>query len=197
VTTATELISGYEIIHGLTPANYSMPGSPGGLMRIDRVFHSSGYTNAFGSAPLVFGAFPSLHSGCAVMEALFLSHFFPHLKPLYWGYVGVLWWSTMYLSHHYLIDLTGGACLSVLVFYLFMPEEFKDSDQINWASQEEGYEMANGTRTELDLDEEIRKLEEQGEGDIAEADEETRVEGEGRKKVSWGETKVLGETAEV
>ncbi|EIW65921.1 hypothetical protein TREMEDRAFT_22906, partial [Tremella mesenterica DSM 1558] len=111
----------YEIIHGLTPASYSMPGSPGGLMRIDRVFHSSGYTNAFGSAPLVFGAFPSLHSGCAVMEALFLSHFFPTPRAIYWGYVGILWWATMYLSHHYLIDLTGGACLSVLVFYLFMP----------------------------------------------------------------------------
>jgi hypothetical protein len=46
---------------------------PGGLLRIDRVFNSNGYTNTFGSAPLVFGAFPSLHSGCAVMEALFLA----------------------------------------------------------------------------------------------------------------------------
>ncbi|OXC68214.1 hypothetical protein AYX13_03164 [Cryptococcus neoformans] len=235
----------YEIIHGLTPADYSMAGSPGGLMRIDRVFHSSGYTNAFGSAPLVFGAFPSLHSGCAVMEALFLSHFFPSLKGLYWGYVGVLWWATMYLSHHYLIDLVGGACLSVLVFYLCMPEGFKDVDQIQWEAVEgDGYEMIGGPRTgtgpEIDLDEEIRKLEEQGEALFEQVigDEESRIEtrGEGnsgaggnlsgnesgdsadsskgkgkgkgkqtakkpkakeQRSVSWGETKVMGEGAQV
>ncbi|WRT66653.1 uncharacterized protein IL334_003612 [Kwoniella shivajii] len=231
----------YEIIHGLTPADYSMPGSPGGLLRIDRVFHFQGYTNTFGAAPLVFGAFPSLHSGCAVMEALFLSHFFPTFKPFYWAYVGVLWWATMYLSHHYLIDLTGGACLSVLIFYLTMPIGFKDVDQIPWSKNEgsQGYEMIGGPRVreDLDLDEEIRKLEEAGdltdnEGD----DEESRIEsskstftdgskssdnglgnasasGSGsalkdeddeeeikkpkikkKRSVSWGETKVLGET---
>ncbi|OCF31925.1 inositolphosphorylceramide synthase [Kwoniella heveanensis BCC8398] len=174
----------YEIIHGLTPANYSMPGSPGGLLRIDRVFHSSGYTNTFGNAPLVFGAFPSLHSGCAVMEALFLSHFFPAYKPFYWGYVGVLWWATMYLSHHYLIDLVGGACLSVLVFYLCMPEGFKDVDQIQWSKLEGGgYEMIGGPRTrdDVDLDEEIRKLEQAGDLDDEdhlhphERDEESQI----------------------
>lgn len=74
----------------------------------------------------------------------------------------------MYLSHHYLIDLVGGACLSVLVFYLCMPEGFKDVDQIQWEAVEgDGYEMIGGPRTgtgpEIDLDEEIRKLEEQGE----------------------------------
>lgn len=220
-----------------------MAGSPGGLMRIDRVFHSSGYTNAFGSAPLVFGAFPSLHSGCAVMEALFLSHFFPSLKGLYWGYVGVLWWATMYLSHHYLIDLVGGACLSVLVFYLCMPEGFKDVDQIQWEAVEgDGYEMIGGPRTgtgpDIDLDEEIRKLEEQGEALFEQAigDEESRIEAKGEgntgaggnvsgnesgdsadsgkkkgkgkqtakkpkmkepRSVSWGETKVMGEGAQV
>lgn len=180
-------------------------------MRIDRVFHSSGYTNAFGGSPLVFGAFPSLHSGCAVMEALFLSHFFPQLKFFYWGYTGILWWATMYLSHHYLIDLTGGACLSVMMFYLLMPEEFKDSDLI--VGREE-YEMVDGTTrddADIDLDEEIRKLEESGEVD---GDEEETVRGkeavgdEGKagedgpkpgkakvkRSVSWGETKVLGES---
>lgn len=199
-------IAGYEIIHGLTPATYAMPGSPGGLLRIDRVFHSQGYTNTFGNAPLVFGAFPSLHSGCAVMEALFLSHFFPHLKALYWAYTGILWWATMYLSHHYLIDLTGGACLSVVVFYLFMPEQFKDSDQI---VDKADYELVNGNSAEaerqadLDLDEEIRKLEENEVGDDEEddrmdGDEEQRMEGAAtrqkqKRSVSWGETKVMGE----
>ncbi|KAK4683855.1 hypothetical protein P7C73_g6360, partial [Tremellales sp. Uapishka_1] len=194
----------YEIIHGLTPADYAMAGSPGGLMRIDRVFHSSGYTNAFGNSPLVFGAFPSLHSGCAVMEALFLSHFFPKGKYVYWIYTGILWWATMYLSHHYLIDLTAGACFSVCVFYFTMPEKFKDTDAIVWGRNAGGqYEMVNGDgehAAELDLDEEIRKLEDEGEGsgDIGEdVEEDEDVEAQQRAKkgrsVSWGETKVLGE----
>jgi hypothetical protein len=186
-----------------------MPGSPGGLLRIDRVFGTHGYANTFGAAPLVFGAFPSLHSGSAVMEALFLSHFFPSLKPLYWAYTGVLWWATMYLSHHYLIDLTGGACLSVMVFYLFMPEEFKDSDQIVGRDEYQfvagsDRSVADREREEMDLDEEIRKLEEDGDMGIGgDMDEEQMAEGSGsrtagdrqktKRSVSWGETKVMGE----
>lgn len=145
-----------------------------------------------------------------------MSHFFPHLKVLYWGYVGVLWWSTMYLSHHYLIDLTGGACLSVIMFYVTMPEVFKDVDQINWsasgapggAGEGFSYEMVDGRpRDELDLDEEIRKLEEQGEADLPDADRPKNGESseavnggpvpkpkmKKQRSVSWGETKVLGE----
>jgi len=57
-----------------------MAGSAGGLSRIDAIFHSHGYTETFSTAPLVFGAFPSLHSGCATLEALFLSHFFPRFR---------------------------------------------------------------------------------------------------------------------
>lgn len=115
----------YELIYGLTPANYGMPGSPGGLARIDALFHSSGYTTAFSNSPLVFGAFPSLHSACATMEALFLSHFFPQYATFVWAYVAVLYWSTMYLTHHYLIDVVGGACLATAFFYLFLPDELK------------------------------------------------------------------------
>lgn len=162
-------------------------------MRIDAVFHSHGYTETFGHAPLVFGAFPSLHSGCAVMEALFLSHFFPSGKIFYWTYCGILWWATMYLSHHYLIDLVGGACLSVVVFYLTMPEIFKDSDEILWPREGgggEGYEMLGRTES-LDLDEEIRKLEE-SDGPRREADIDGEGSGKkGKKKVSWGGEEVM------
>lgn len=117
----------YELIYGLTPANYTMRGSAGGLARIDAIFHSKGYTTAFGNSPLVFGAFPSLHAGCATLEALFLSHFFPQTTRYIWCYAGVLYWATMYLTHHYLIDVVGGACLATAFFYLFLPDEFRGS----------------------------------------------------------------------
>jgi len=115
----------YEVIYGLTPANYSMKGSPGGLIRIDRLFHSHGYTTTFSNAPVVFGAFPSLHAGGATMEALFVSHFFPFTTRYVWAYAGTLYWATMYLTHHYLIDVTTGACLAIACFYLFLPDEFR------------------------------------------------------------------------
>ncbi|KAI0808180.1 PAP2-domain-containing protein [Fomes fomentarius] len=117
----------YELIYGLTPADYSIRGSPGGLARIDRLFHSSGYTAAFSNSPLVFGAFPSLHAGSATMEALFISHFFPHTTKWVFGYAAVLYWATMYLTHHYLVDVVGGSCLAVAFFYLMMPEELKST----------------------------------------------------------------------
>ena len=59
-----------------------MAGSAGGLSRIDKIFGGNGYTETFSTAPLVFGAFPSLHSGCATLEALFLSHFFPRFRSV-------------------------------------------------------------------------------------------------------------------
>ena len=115
----------YELIHGLTPANYGMKGSPGGLARIDELFHSQGYTTAFTNSPLVFGAFPSLHAGNATLEALFLSHFFPQATKYIWAYAGLLYWATMYLTHHYLIDVVGGACFAVASFYFYLPDELR------------------------------------------------------------------------
>jgi hypothetical protein len=89
------LRTGYELREGLVPANYGMRGSAGGLARIDTIFGGHGYETTFSGAPVPFGAFPSLHAGCSTMEALFLSHFFPKGRPLYWAYVFWLYWSTM------------------------------------------------------------------------------------------------------
>lgn len=108
----------YQRIYGLDPANYAMPGNAGGLARIDQLLGLNLYTGAFKASPLVFGAFPSLHSGFAVMEALFLSHLFPRFTGLFFSYVLWIWWSTMYLTHHYFVDLIGGAALSFSVFYV-------------------------------------------------------------------------------
>jgi inositol phosphorylceramide synthase catalytic subunit len=107
----------YQVQYGLDPANYSMGGSAGGLARIDDILGFQLYGGTFGASPLVFGAFPSLHSGCAVMEALFMSYLLPKFTLFFFMYVMWIWWSTMYLTHHYFVDLIGGACLSFVVFY--------------------------------------------------------------------------------
>nr|AAB06940.1 Aur1p [Saccharomyces cerevisiae] len=106
----------YKILYGLQSANYDMHGSPGGLARIDKLLGINMYTTAFSNSSVIFGAFPSLHSGCATMEALFFCYCFPKLKPLFIAYVCWLWWSTMYLTHHYFVDLMAGSVLSYVIF---------------------------------------------------------------------------------
>ncbi|KAF8335888.1 uncharacterized protein EI90DRAFT_2969496 [Cantharellus anzutake] len=130
----------YELRNGLTPANYGMSGSPGGLARIDAIFHSHGYTTTFSNAPLIFGAFPSLHAGNATTCALFISHFWPFAGPYAFAYAGVLYWATMYLTHHYLIDVVGGACLATAWFYITMPLALQFPDNTTNLS----YAVVNG-----------------------------------------------------
>ncbi|KAN0063241.1 Phosphatidylinositol:ceramide phosphoinositol transferase (IPC synthase) [Thecaphora frezii] len=132
----------YELREGLTPANYGMRGSPAGLARIDALFGSHGYTVAFTGAPMVFGAFPSLHAGNATIKALFCSYFFPlairiggvrlDARVLYWSYCFWLYWCTMYLMHHYLIDLVAGACLATFCFYFFLTDEMRLAMEQNY-----------------------------------------------------------------
>ncbi|KAJ3090360.1 Aureobasidin resistance protein Aur1 [Quaeritorhiza haematococci] len=71
----------YNDLYGTAPASYSIPGDPGGLRRVD-VLLSTGdlYSTAFKNSPLVFGAFPSLHSAFACIIGLFAFR--------WW------WWST-------------------------------------------------------------------------------------------------------
>jgi len=85
-----------------------MHGDPAGLQRIDKLFHIDIYTTTFTGNPLPWGAWPSLHSGFASYSAVFLSYLYPKFTPLFFLYVAWIWWATMYLGHHYLVDLIGG-----------------------------------------------------------------------------------------
>lgn len=102
-----------------------MPGSPGGLARVDDILGTNMYKSTFTASPLVFGAFPSLHSACAWQLAFFLVYIFgPRSIPFVVGYVFWIWWATMYLGHHYVVDLVGGAGYAVVAFWIgsfFLP----------------------------------------------------------------------------
>jgi len=112
------LIAGYENMYGFAPADYSMNGSPGGLERIDMLFGTNLYTSSFSASPVVFGAFPSLHAGWATLHSLYIHHLVPQARVALCAYVMWVWWATMYLTHHYFVDLIGGSCLAVTVFYI-------------------------------------------------------------------------------
>lgn len=125
----------YENTYGLAPADYSIPGDPAGLARIDELFGIDLYTSGFHASPVVFGAFPSLHAADSTLAALFMSHVFPKLKPVFVTYTLWMWWATMYLSHHYAVDLVGGGILASVAFYFakarFLPRVQPDK-QFRW-----------------------------------------------------------------
>ncbi|MCJ1338525.1 Aureobasidin resistance protein Aur1 [Bachmanniomyces sp. S44760] len=155
----------YENLYGLAPANYSIPGSPAGLARVDKLFGLNLYTSSFTASPLVFGAFPSLHAGNAAIETLFMSNLFPKLRPLFITYALWLWWATMYLSHHYAVDLVGGSLLAGVAYYIakgyFLPRVQPDKF-LRW---DYDYTEVGDTVTEgyalVDLD---RKLDSESDG---------------------------------
>lgn len=105
----TDRYAGYENMYGMAPADYSMHGEPAGLARIDELFGLKMYTSTFNASPIVFGAMPSLHAGWATMQACFLSHLFPRARWAFFTYVLWVWWATLYLQHHYAVDLIGGS----------------------------------------------------------------------------------------
>ncbi|KAK0786365.1 Phosphatidylinositol:ceramide phosphoinositol transferase (IPC synthase) [Friedmanniomyces endolithicus] len=108
----------YENKYGLAPANYSIHGEAAGLAAIDRLLGNDFYTAKFAASPVVFGAFPSLHSAWATLEMLFMSSLFPRWRPAFVFYLLWLWWSTMYLSHHYAVDLVAGSLISGIAYFI-------------------------------------------------------------------------------
>jgi membrane-associated phospholipid phosphatase len=145
----------YENLYGLAPADYSMQGNAAGLARIDKLLGIDLYTSGFKQSPVVFGAFPSLHAADSTLAALFMSLVFPRLKPLWVTYTLWMWWATMYLSHHYAVDLVCGGLLATVAFYFtktrFMPRVQSDKMfrwdydyvEIGDNSRDFGYDLAS------------------------------------------------------
>jgi len=77
------------------------------------------YQNAFKASPLVFGAFPSLHGAFSCCCFLFIARYSRKGTFILGFYVLWQWFSTMYLRHHWRIDLLGGLLYSAFVFSIF------------------------------------------------------------------------------
>jgi hypothetical protein len=63
----------YIINYGETPAFYGIPSDPGRLVQIDDLFGITLFRGMYGSNPVVFGSFPSLHAAWPLLIALFSS----------------------------------------------------------------------------------------------------------------------------
>ncbi|KAI9216521.1 hypothetical protein BC828DRAFT_409379 [Blastocladiella britannica] len=127
----------YNIKYGsVVPDISNTEGDPGGLIRVDRLLGITLYESVFNHSPLVYGAFPSLHSAYATLICVFVSDHFrwlPGSVPVgSWRlriptaavlvpYVLMMWWATAYLTHHYLIDVLGGGVLALSFYAMARP----------------------------------------------------------------------------
>jgi hypothetical protein len=136
----------YNHLYGEQPGNYSIPGYAAGLTRVDIALGTHLHNDGFHMSPIVFGAFPSLHSAFVCLIFLFVSRYASwggsnwgwgmtrptrnkdspfsvfSLLPLGTGvcvvYMVWQWWATMYLDHHYRLDLLGGGLYAIVAFFV-------------------------------------------------------------------------------
>ncbi|KAK6456797.1 uncharacterized protein RJT20DRAFT_94148 [Scheffersomyces xylosifermentans] len=98
--------------------NYDMPGYAAGLTRVDIAMGTHVHSAGFHASPIVFGALPSIHSAMAVMVFFFVSYYsrWTILKVFSFCFIVLQWWATIYLDHHWRMDLIVGMFYSIISY---------------------------------------------------------------------------------
>ncbi|KAI5951612.1 IPT1 [Candida jiufengensis] len=136
-------------LYGLdSPADYDMPGYAAGLIRVDIALGTHLNSKGFHASPIVFGAVPSLHSAMAVMTFYFISFYSKYivLKILALSFVILQWWATIYLDHHWRLDLFVGLIYATIWFsiiYKFFLVKYNK----NYIKSRLTYKFENGGST--------------------------------------------------
>lgn len=102
-------------------ADYDTPGYAAGLTRAPFGTGAHMVTKGFHASPIVFGALPSLHSAMAVMCFFFVCYYslWTAAKLALFLFVVLQWWATIYLDHHWRLDLFAGMLYSIALFVVF------------------------------------------------------------------------------
>lgn len=103
-------VAKYGFLQPLAP----MPGDAAGLVRFDQILHLNLFTQNYQISPVPFGAIPSMHAGFSTLGFLYSLQFNRKLSVVLGIYCVSMWFSALYLQHHYLIDLVLG------IFYAFL-----------------------------------------------------------------------------
>lgn len=105
--------------HGFTFIS-STPGNSGGLVRFDLFFHSTIFQGLYSKSSNVFAAMPSLHSSYPVIVLYYgLKNKLGRIN-LFFGIVMLgIWFSAIYNSHHYVLDVLAGISCAITGIYLF------------------------------------------------------------------------------
>lgn len=101
----------YVMKHGFAQpvVEHLIAGSAGGLGKLDKMLGVHFFSKIWGELnPNRFAAVPSLHGGHSLIVAIFgviAFHSAGKKRHLFWIYPAGMWFSAVYLNHHYVIDL--------------------------------------------------------------------------------------------
>jgi hypothetical protein len=96
------------------------PGNTAGLAKFDAYFHAGIFKSIYAKGSNVFAAMPSLHSSYPVIVLYYgLKNRLGSLN-IFFGIVMIgIWFSAVYLSHHYVLDVIAGILCATIGITLF------------------------------------------------------------------------------
>lgn len=106
----------YVTLNGLGPANLHAIPSPAGAARFDTIFHVSLFHNFYSRSINVFGAMPSLHSAYPTLVFLASRTRSRVFFAATLGFALLIFFSAMYLQHHYALDVIAGISTGYFCF---------------------------------------------------------------------------------
>lgn len=101
-------------------------GDPAGLVHLDQILGFSFSKNMYSMGPVTFGAIPSMHAGFPTLAFLYSLKMKRRYSLLVGSYMFLMWFSALYLQHHYLIDVLLGV-LYAFTAYLMIEKLFLSS----------------------------------------------------------------------
>lgn len=102
----------YVIDYGTGPVNLAAKASAAGAARFDALFGITYFEQFYSRNPNVFGAMPSGHSAYPVLVAFAVWDRGWRWRLPTVAYAVLMWFSAVYLAHHYFLDVVIGASLA-------------------------------------------------------------------------------------
>lgn len=97
---------------------HGIEGCAAGLLNFDAMFNINLFKNMYSMAPNPFAAMPSLHSAFPITVLTWSFQKFRYMNILFVLHGIGIWFSAVYLSHHYTLDVLAGILCGLLSFII-------------------------------------------------------------------------------
>ncbi|HSA58926.1 MAG TPA: phosphatase PAP2 family protein [bacterium] len=126
----------YVQAFGFQPGDWSVAPQAAGLVHFDALIGHPYFEGVYAKNAWVFGAIPSMHAGFPFLVVWYARTILKKgLIPLVF-FMLLVWFSAVYLAHHYVIDLIAGVfyvCVAILIHRLLCPNKRKASSHASSA----------------------------------------------------------------
>jgi hypothetical protein len=111
--------------------HFNTPGNSAGLAKFDELLHVTIFKSLYGHSSNVFAAMPSLHAAYPLIVLYYgIRNKLGLINVLFAAITAGIWFSSVYNSHHYLLDVLAGIGCAVTAIIAF-PLMVKN---VNWAN---------------------------------------------------------------